>query len=158
LMRPRVLAVNFVHGWSEREARDQLEWLSRCIAESSRWRGEGDPFLEYELVDIVDCTGPPGKRDRNSAQFPRTANRVNFDYAALHERLSLADLVNAGEINEVWIIADHTDHSAPWETVEVKQGYDEAFRPVDRVEFYAGNSGGHEAPWIGRSLRILFVN
>ena len=57
----------------------------------------------------------------------------------------------------MWLLADHTAHSAPWETVEVKRTYDEQFRPLGH-ESQAGNSGAHTAPWIGRSLRILFVN
>jgi hypothetical protein len=130
-----------------------------ALRESSRWQGWRDPdapaFLEYELVEIVDRSTPRGDRDRNSARFPRAADGVGFDYAALHEDLRLAE---RPEINEVWIVADHTDRSAPWETVEVKQAYDVDFRPLDRYERYAGNSGGHEAPWIGRSLRVLFVN
>ena len=71
--------------------------------------------------------------------------------------LRLDELVERGSVNEVWLLADHTDHSAPWETVEVKRAYDEDFRPLG-FERYAGNSGEHSAPWIGRSLRILFVN
>ena len=46
----------------------------------------------------------------------------------------------------------------PWETVEVKATYDERLPPTGGFERYAGNSGEHNAPWIGRSLRILFVN
>src|SRR5439155_1611317 len=70
------------------------------------------------------------------------------------ELLGLEDRL---EVNEVWLLADHTERTAPWETVEVKRTYDAAFQPVG-VAFYAGNSGEHSAPWIGRSLRILFVN
>jgi hypothetical protein len=161
LMRPRVLAVNFVHGLAEPAARELLDGLRAALRESSRWQGFRDPaapvFLDYEVVDVVDLTEPAGHVDRNSAQFPRTADGVGFDYAALHERLGLEALVERGAVNEVWLLADHTEHSAPWETVEVKRAYDEAFRPLG-VEFQAGNSGPHDAPWIGRSLRILFVN
>jgi hypothetical protein len=157
VMRPRVLAVNYVHGFSEAEA--LLDGLIAAIRESSRWHGWRDPdapaFLEYELVGIVDRSTPRGDRDRNSARFPRTADGVGFDYAALHEDLRLED---QPRVNEVWILADHTERSAPWETVEVKRAYDGDFRALDRYERYAGNSGGHEAPWIGRSLRVLFVN
>jgi len=109
------------------------------------------------VVDIVDKTQPAGRLDRNSAQFPRTPDGVGFDYAALHETVGLQELVETGRVNEVWLLADHTDRSAPWETVEVKRTYDEAFTPVG-VEYQAGNSGGHDAPWLGRSLRVLFVN
>src|SRR3954467_3304842 len=166
LMRPRVLAVNFVHGLSERDARGTLDRLCAALRESSRWQGYRDPqapaFLDYRILDIVDLTEPRGTRDRNSARFPRTPDGVGFDYAALHDLplhdgLRLEELAERGLVNEVWLLADHTDHSAPWETVEVKRTYDEHFRPLG-VTLHAGNSGEHHAPWIGRSLRILFVN
>jgi hypothetical protein len=161
VMRPRVLAVNFVHGLAEHTARRLLEGLCAALRESSRHHGHRDPhapaFLEYEVGEIVDFSQPPGRHDRNSARFPRAADGVGFDYGALYEMLPLAELVERGEVNEVWLLADHTEHSAPWETVEVKCAYDDAFRPVG-CERHAGNSGEHTAPWIGRSLRILFVN
>jgi len=166
LMRPRVLAINFVHGLREQAARTTLDALCAALRESSRWQGHRDPaapvFLDPQLVGIVDLTEPGATRDRNSAQFPRAADGVGFDYGALHERrlldgLTLEQLTERGLVHEVWLLADHTDHSAPWETVEVKRTYDEAFRPLG-VTHHAGNSGEHTAPWIGRSLRILFVN
>ena len=166
LMRPRVLAINFVHGLREQAARTTLDALCAALRESSRWQGHRDPaapvFLDPQLVGIVDLTEPRGARDRNSAQFPRAADGVGFDYGALNELrlldgLTLEQLTERGLVHEVWLLADHTDHSAPWETVEVKRTYDQAFRPLG-VTHHAGNSGEHAAPWIGRSLRILFVN
>jgi hypothetical protein len=166
LMRPRVLAINFVHGLREQAARTTLDALCAALRESSRWQGHRDAaapvFLDPQLVGIVDLTEPSGTRDRNSGQFPRAADGVGFDYGALHELrlldgLTLEQLTERGLVHEVWLLADHTDHSAPWETVEVKRTYDEAFRPLG-VTHHAGNSGEHTAPWIGRSLRIRFVN
>jgi hypothetical protein len=166
-LRPRVLVVNFVHGLSEAAARERAERLRVVLRESSRWHGYRDPgappCLDYDVVGIADLTEPRGRVDRNSARFPRTADGVGFDYAALHETrlhegLTLDQLTERGRVNEVWLVADHTERSAPWETVEVKQAYDEAFRPLARFEPYAGNSGAHDAPWLGRSLRILFIN
>jgi hypothetical protein len=166
LMQPRVLAINFVHGLSEPEARKKLEWLCAALRESSRSHGYRDPqapaFLDYRIVEIADLSEPRGAHDRNSARFPRAADGVGLDYGALHELrlhdgLRLDELAERGLINEVWLLADHTDRTAPWETVEVKRTYDEGFRPMG-FEPYAGNSGEHRAPWIGRSLRILFVN
>jgi hypothetical protein len=166
VMRPRLLAINFVNGLSEREARGQLETLAAVLRESSRWHGYRDAaapaFLEYELLDVVDMSEPRGRVDRNSARFPRAADGKGLDYGALfemhlHDGLRLEELVERGLVHEVWLLADHTDHTAPWETVEVKQTYDAHFRPIGHDE-QAGNSGGHTAPWIGRSLRILFVN
>ena len=40
-MRPRVLAVNYVHGFSEDRARALLERLFAALRESSRWQGRG---------------------------------------------------------------------------------------------------------------------
>jgi hypothetical protein len=166
-LRPRVLVVNFVHGLSEAAARERVETLRAVLRESSRWHGYRDPAappcLDYDVVGIVDLTEPRGKVDRNSARFPRTADGVGFDYAALHEMrlhegLGLEQLTERGLVNEVWLLADHTERSAPWETVEVKRAYDEEFGPLARFEPYAGNSGPHDAPWLGRSLRILFIN
>ena len=114
------------------------------------------------MIDIVDMSEPRGRVDRNSARFPRAADGVGLDYGALyemhlHDGLRLEELVERGLVHEVWLLADHTDHTAPWETVEVKRTYDADFRPIGH-DAQAGNSGGHTAPWIGRSLRILFVN
>jgi hypothetical protein len=155
-MEPRVLAVNFVHGLREADARRLLDDLVAALRESSRRHGYRDPdappFLEYRIAEIVDLTEPAGRYDRNSARFPRDG--ASLDYGALYELLGLAERV---EVNEVWLLADHTERTAPWETVEVKCAYDADFRPAGHV-FDAGNSGPHTAPWIGRSLRILFVN
>jgi hypothetical protein len=160
-MRPRVLGVNFVHGLSEADARAQLQTLAAVLRESSRPHGYADPdaapFLEYEIGEIADFTSPAGGVDRNSAQFPRMPDGVGFDYGALHRMLPLEALVARGEVNEVSLLADHTERSAPWETVEVKRIYDDRLRPVGHT-LHAGNSGEHRAPWIGRSLRIVFVN
>src|SRR4051794_32727061 len=147
-MRPRVLVVNYVHGFNE--PRPLLNRLIAALRESSRWQGRGPAFLEYEIAEIVDLTEPRGPLDRNSGQFPREPNGLHLDYAAMYAQAGLAE---REDINEVWLLADHTDHTWPWETVEVKRSYAHA-----GYERYAGNSGEHTAPWIGRSLRILFVN
>jgi hypothetical protein len=157
-MRPRVLAVNFVTGLSEAEARAKLDALCAALRESSRWQGYKNPdapvFLDYQVTEIADFTEPRGGLDRNSARFPRARNGIGLDYAALYELLGLRERV---EVNEVWLLADHTDHTWPWETVEVKCAYDSDLRPTG-YRRDAGNSGEHSAPWLGRSLRVLFVN
>src|SRR5215218_1122187 len=80
LMQPRVLALNFVHGLTEREARHKLEWLCAAVRESSRWQGYRDPrappFLDYRIAEIADLSEPRGAHDRNSARFPRAADGV----------------------------------------------------------------------------------
>ena len=93
----------------------------------------------------------PARGGRRRLRLRRAAR------AAAAGRPALEQLTERGLVHEVWLLADHTDHSAPWETVEVKRTYDEAFRPLASPH-HAGNSGEHTAPWIGRSLRILFVN
>jgi hypothetical protein len=160
LMQPRILVVNFVHGLGEAEARAKVVAVIAALRESSRWQGYRDPgapaFLDYQVAGVVNLTEPAGRVDRNSARFPRTADGVGFDYGALHELrlldgMTLDELTARGLVHEVWLLADHTDRSAPWETVEVKSA------PYG-FERFAGNSGEHDAPWLGRSLRILFVN
>jgi hypothetical protein len=148
LMRPRVLVVNYVHGFTQPQP--LLNGLIAALRESSRWQGRGPVFLEYEIAEIVDLTEPRGDRDRNSARFPREPNGLHLDYAAMYEQAGLAA---REDINEVWLLADHTDHTWPWETVEVKRSYARS-----GFERYAGNSGEHTAPWLGRSLRTLFIN
>ena len=164
LMQPRVLAINFVHGLREPEARRQLETL-RVLRESSRWQGYRDPARRLPRLPRDrhrrhdraararrPQLGPlPARRRRRRPRLRRAVREP------LHDGLRLEELVERGLVHEVWLLADHTDHTAPWETVEVKQTYDEAFRPQG-VRAQAGNSGGHSAPWIGRSLRFLFVN
>jgi hypothetical protein len=166
VMRPRVLVVNFVTGLAEPEARAKVEALCAALRESSRWQGFRDTaapvFLDPQLAGIVDLTEPAGRIDRNSARFPRASDGIGFDYGALHELrlldgLTLDGLTERGLVNEVWLLADHTERSAPWETVEVKGSYDAGLQPRG-FSRDAGNSGPHDTPWLGRSLRILFVN
>src|SRR3954447_9556266 len=70
LLQPRVLAINFVHGLGEPEARRKLQALCAALRESSRCQGFRDPeapvFLDYRIVEIVDLTEPRGAVDRNS--------------------------------------------------------------------------------------------
>lgn len=165
-MRPRVLVLNFVHGLSEKQARDKAGALCAALRESSRWHGYRDPqapaFLEYEIAAVADLTEPAGRVDRNSARLPRAADGISFDHGPLFEMrlldgLKLEGLVERGLVHEVWFLMQHTARSSSWETVEVKQRYDESFAKTGHTRG-AGNSGEHSAPWIGRSLRILFFN
>jgi hypothetical protein len=155
------------------------------MRESSRYHGYKDPnapaFLEYEVARFVDLTDPAGTGtpDRNSTKFPRVPDwkdgMINFRYRRLFEPeftrlygvndpkdssrpLSLEELVDRGEIHEVWFLAYHGKLGSPFESVEVKQDYDERFRKVKGKSRQAGNGGDPEQPFIGRSLRILFIN
>ena len=88
-MRPRVLVVNFVHGLSEAAARERVERLRAVLRESSRWHGYRDPARAAVPRLRRRRHRRPHRAarqvDRNSARFPRTADGVGFDYAALHE-------------------------------------------------------------------------
>ncbi|HLV79280.1 MAG TPA: hypothetical protein VKT32_03330 [Chthonomonadaceae bacterium] len=186
-MRPRVLVLNFVNGLSAGEARQKVERLIAAIREGSRYHGYGDPqapaFLDYQIAKIVNLTDPqplpPDRRlDGNSSFYPRVPNwkeGLNFRYGELFgprfarfygfpdsqhpgRYLTLADLVNRGIIHEVWFLAKQGNYGAPFECTEVKQAYDAGFHKIPGKWMQAGNGGTDEQPWIGRSLRILFIN
>jgi hypothetical protein len=70
----------------------------------------------------------------------------------------LSELVNSGIINEVWFLAIQGKYGSPFESIEVKQAYDAQFHKLPGKWVQAGNGGTDEQPFIGRSLRILFIN
>jgi len=94
LLQPRVLAVNFVHGLSEREARAKLDALCAALREASRWQGYRDPqappFLDYRIVAIADLTEPAGARDRNSAHRSGTTSAVSISTSTARAPRSMA--------------------------------------------------------------------
>lgn len=184
-MRPRLLVLNFVNGLTADKARAKVEGLIAALREASRWHGYADPkapvFLDYQiakLVDLTDAVPPAEKRDGNSTKYPRVPDwkeGINFQYGRLFQpeftalynipdpndptrRLSLKELVDRGIINEVWFLAIQGNFGAPFESVEVKQVYDAEFKKVREKSVQAGNGGTDEQPFVGRSLRILFIN
>jgi hypothetical protein len=184
-VRPRLLALNFVNGLSAEAARQKVDRLAAALRESSRYHGYRDPqaspFLEYQLdrlVDLTDTAPPAEKLDGNSSRYPRVPGwkeGINFQYAQLFsprfasyygypdprrpgEFLSLKELVDRGTIHEVWFLALQGKYGAPFESVEVKQAYGPDFRQLPGVSKQAGNGGDPGQPFIGRSLRILFIN
>ncbi len=181
-MRPRLLVLNFANGISEEKGRAKVNELIAALRESSRYHGhrspKAPPFLEYEVfkfVNLTDSTPAVPKLDGNSSKYPRVPNwkdGINFQYARLFQdeytahfdvtesgrKLSLSELVNKGYIHEVWFLAYQGNYGAPFESVEVKQIYDERFRKVPGKFVQAGNGGDPGQPFIGRSLRILFIN
>ncbi|NMC83289.1 MAG: hypothetical protein GYA63_10595 [Armatimonadetes bacterium] len=141
--------------------------------------------LDYKIAKFVDLADrpadprPEGERfEGNSTKYPRVPNwkrGINFSYARLFSDefaeyygwkdpkkpgryLTLKELVNQGIVNEVWFLALQGNYGAPFESVEVKQVYDENFKKVPGKWTQAGNGGSPEQPWIGRSLRIGFIN
>jgi hypothetical protein len=184
-MRPRLLVLNFVNGLSEEKARAKVEGLIAALRESSRYHGfeypKAPPFLDYQIakfVDLTDATSPAEKLDGNSSKYPRVPNwkeDINFQYGRLFKSefteyygmpsptrkqrlLSLYELVNYGYINEVWFLAIQGKYGSPFESIEVKQAYDAQLRKLPGKWVQAGNGGTDEQPFIGRSLRILFIN
>lgn len=181
VMRPRVLVVNFANGFDPTRVRAKVDELRANLRESSRWQGYKRPtapaFLDYQVAKYVDlsddalgslaATATVTSADGNGTRMPRNAEGRDFEYAPLYSEEfgklyglggPLKDLVEKGEIHEVWFLARHGFLGSPWETVEVKATYDEKFKATGGHNPFAGNSGGHSAPWIGRSLRILFFN
>lgn len=177
-MKPRLLVLNF----SNKARRDHLEGmldaLVAALAESSRYHGYKNPaapvFLHYHLykfVDLHDNAATP-----NSARLPlKPGNGFNVDYNRLFSDefarhfgvadpknparfLRLDELVDRGHVHEVWFFAEHADTLRPFEVVEEKPRYDEAFRRIGGQWVQAGNGGDREQRWTGRSLRIGFIN
>ena len=185
VMRPRLLVLNFANGLAPAKAAEKVDRLIAALKESSRWHGYNNPrapaFLEYKVfksVDLTNNTPPAEKLDNNSTYYPRVPNwkeGINFQYGRLFKpeftslydikdpkeparRLSLSELVNRGIVNEVWFLAYQGQYGAPFESVEVKQAYDEQLQKIAGKSLQAGNGGTDEQPFIGRSLRIVFIN
>ncbi len=188
LMKPRLLVLNFVNGLSHDDAARKVDDVRFALKEATRWHGYKDPkappFIEYEVakhVDLVDDDPKKGAADGNSSLYPRVKDwkeGLNFDYSRLYTEeftkhyafadpenknkkktilLSLGDLVERGYVHEVWFLAKQGSLGAPWECVETKQTYTADFQPKNE-HVQAGNGGDPANSWVGRSLRILFIN
>ena len=182
-MKPRVLVLNFANGYAPPQAEDIVTRFAKAISESSRYHGYKDPsapaFLEYQIVKIADlCDKPmiPGREKKNSRWWPRDGDKKgSVDYGKFFtdeytklidfrtedspdEPVSIADLVNDGRINELWFIGSHNEEDAAFESVELKQVYDDMFQPNEGEHRQAGNGGDDRQPWLGRSMRICWIN
>ena len=145
--------------------------------------GASQPELDYQLfkyVDLADKEPLPDDQvlDGNSSLYPRVPNwkeGINFRYGELFsdkfaklygvvdpdnpdKMLNLKQLVDRGMVHEVWFLAKQGKYGAPYECTEVKQMYDAAFNKLPGKYCQAGNGGSDEQPFLGRSLRILFMN
>jgi hypothetical protein len=187
-MQPRLLILNFVNGLSNAEAAKKTEALIAAIRESSRYHGyaraNAPAFLDYKIYKVVDLTDPMALPDDvrfegNSSKYPRTPDwkpgMVNFQYGELYgdkfaryynipdpadaaRMLSLRELVERGIIHEVWFLANQGKFGDPLECIESKQAYDENMRKYPDRGGQAGGNVTDQQPFIGRSLRILFIN
>jgi hypothetical protein len=182
-LRPRLLLINY----SNEHSREHLDKLARqiiaALAESSRYHGYRDAkapaFLEYRVFKFVDLRDPPPSRgDGRRAPLKARAGRndINLDYGAFFspefaERyavpdprepgrfLRLDELLDGGYVHEVWLFgAGSDDRVRALEVVEEKPRYDAEFHKVGREWVQAGNGGDPNQPWVGRSVRIGFVN
>ncbi|HEY3266190.1 MAG TPA: hypothetical protein VGM37_04640 [Armatimonadota bacterium] len=141
--------------------------------------------LQYEVAKFVDLADRPAdprpakdRLDGNSTNYPRLpgwTEGINFVYSDLFTQrfaehygyrdprnprrfLTLEDLVDQGLVNEVWFTAIQGNFGSPFESIEVKQAYDKDFHKIPGAWKQAGNGGSEGQPWIGRSLRIGFIN
>ena len=153
LMRPRILALNYVNARSMDDMQSQLQEVADILAEGSRYHGYADPdapaFLDYQLatmVDLRDASPPPGWQYNNSSLYPREnppTGTWGFDYGQLFTQtyadllgiqdpsapgtnLLLCDAIHRGLVHEIWVYADADvpDVSAA-EILELKPKYDE---------------------------------
>ena len=183
VMRPRILALNFVNARGNDEMIADMEEIIAGIREGSRYRGYEDAaapaFLEYEIayaIDLRDATPPPSWPFNNSTLYPRedpADEYWGFDYERLfseefagHYGFDLCDAVDTGLVHEVWVYgdADVPDVGAA-EVLEMKPRYDYQGNRLDgEMDWCAGNGCFDVEDREGipsrctRSLRIGWVN
>jgi hypothetical protein len=180
-MNPRVLLLNF----SNQATAEHLERLTRdlitALAEGSRYHGYRDSnapaFLNHQVFKFVDLR-EPDRREGNSAKLPLRKGMnsgFNMEYQAYFSDafatyydvrdpkdparcLRLEELVDRGYVHELWFFAEHTTNMGAYECVEQKPVYDEQLVRRGNLFAQAGNGGDDDQKWIGRSLRIGFIN
>ncbi|MBK8979276.1 MAG: hypothetical protein IPM29_25545 [Planctomycetes bacterium] len=186
LLEPRVLVVNFANGASSERVQRHTEAMIAALAESSRYHGYADPtapvtlaYRVFRYVDLQDAEPARGRERRNGSRYPKRpgydGRGQNCDYGAFFrddfaahygvpdpdrpgELLSLARMIDAGLVHELWFYCYHDDEGAPLESIEDKQHYDAELRPIAGRHGWAGNGHSDTLPWIGRSFRVTFFN
>lgn len=133
VMRPRILALNFVNARSNDEMVAFYERIFAAMREGTRFHGAEDPdapaFLQPEIayaVDLRDPVPPDGWPHRNSTIYPRedpVQDYWGFDYERLFDEdfaarygiedperpgevLDLCELSERGLVHEVWVYGD----------------------------------------------------
>lgn len=187
-MRPKVLVLNFVNGLSADEAQKKAERITAAIREGTRYHAnqnpDAKPFLDYKIYKVVSITDPAPlsesqRMDGNSSLYPRVKDwkpgQPNFQYSALFSEafagyykekdpndparmMSLDELVTRGKVHEVWILAQQSTFGSPLPMVELKQAYDATLRKIKDKSVQAGVGPLNDVPFIGRSLRIAYIN
>lgn len=168
VMRPRILAINFVNDRSMDEMIEDVNGMIDVISEASRYHGHDDPdappFLQPVLAYAVDARDSEPPEDwpyNNSTLYPRedpVEGYWGFDYEALWSEefanvldiedpddmwlvIDLCEAIDEGLVHEVWIYgdADVPDVSAA-EILEYKPVYDDQRQRVgDQMNRCAGN-------------------
>jgi hypothetical protein len=183
VMRPRILLMNFVNGLDPARPVQIAEQLIAALRESSRYHGYKDPdapaFLEYSIWRFVDLGDQDGPAAKNSDVAPKKPGveppHINCDYGAFFsdafakhigvrdpknpERyLNLVELIDQGFVHEVIFTGAADGVWRCWETVELKEQYDENFNKVPGRVVQAGNGGDPDQPWTGRPVRLTMLN
>jgi len=180
-MRPRLLLLNFSNEVKPQRLEQLTGDLIKALAESSRYHGYRDSaapaFLKYQIFKFVDLR-QPGVDKGNSPKIPLkpgVTNTFNVEYGGLFSAdfapligvadprdstrfLRLDELVEQGFVHEVWIFGEATPDVVAYECIEQKPLYDDKFARQGNQFVQAGNGGDPDQRWIGRSLRIGFVN
>lgn len=181
-MRPKLLVLNFSNETPPERIGEMTRQLIDALAESSRYRGYENPaapvFLKYEVFKTVDLRDPD-KTTGNSSRSPikkHVTEGINMDYGALFGAefarlygvadptdssrfLRLDELVDRGDVHEVWFFAAATGDLRCLECIELKPVFDENFVPLASGETReAGNGGDPDRKWTGRSVRINNLN
>ena len=183
-MEPRLLVLNFDNHAPRAHLENLVSNIVEGLAESSRWHGYKAPsapeFLRHRIARFVDLREPDAPKDRlNAAAFPLkpgVAEGFNVDHNAFFgdafaARIGVADpdhpgrflrldeLVDRGEVHEVWILSNGDDRNLrAYECVELMPRYDAGFHRLEGPPVQAGNGGDPDQRWTGRSLRLGFVN
>jgi hypothetical protein len=160
--------------------------MIRALAESSRYHGYADAkapaFLNYQVFKFVDLRDR-GRKTGDSRRAPvkdATATRgfnvkyrqfftVEFSgyYGVRDPRdqkrfLRLDELLDGGYVHEVWFFGSGNETARPhlgaFEVVEEKPKYDDRFHRIADEWVQAGNGGDDHQPWVGRSVRLGFIN
>jgi hypothetical protein len=186
VMRPRILVLNFCNDVPRPEVEKKVSKLAHALDEGSRYHARTQPqnpaFLQHQIVAIVDLTDSnpsQGRTDGNSSWLPlkelkdnghRDLDTSQYYSARFAQKFGfrkpgggfykLDELIDRGKVHELWCVtSDHTrDIDQMPECMEVKQVYDEQFRPIAGKWVQAGNGDNRWQPWTGRSFRILDFN
>jgi len=163
-LRPRVLVLNFDNGASSSDVLATAQAQAAAIAEGSRYHGYADssamPFVQpqVKVVDLTDHPPPAGWTNPSSTLLPTTSTG-EFDPTALFSArfssaygisdpttpsraLSLCELFEQGDVNEVWIEDGEAGIRRAPLNVERKQVYDQAGQPVPGMFMSDAGGGG----------------